>query len=72
MTKFLITAGLMFEIALLGFIGFYLIFFIGIKLWEFMDYVDREYGFKGSVMASLISLTIVSIIGAFILTLIGV
>lgn len=72
MTKFLITAGLMFGMGLLGLVGFYLIFFIGIKLGEFMDYVDREYGFKGSVMVFLISLAIVSIIGAFILTFIGV
>ena len=72
MLKFLTIAGLFFSIALVGIIVFYAVMAIGILLGEFFDDIERKYGFKGTVISFLIGLAIVSIIVAFILTIMGV
>lgn len=72
MTKFLITAGLMFGTlfaVVLGSLGFFAIVII---MGELLDNIERKYGFKGSVIAFLVLMAIVSVVGAFILTLVGV
>ena len=72
MTKFLITAGFMIGTLLGVLLGLYGFLVIGIKLGEFLDDIERKYGFKGSVIAFIVLMAISSIIGAAILTFMGV
>lgn len=72
MTKFLIITGLVFGTLLAVLLGLYGIFVIGIKLGEFLDDIERKYGFKGSVIALLVFMAVSSIIGAALLVFMGV
>ena len=72
MIKFLTTAGLIFDISLLSLIGIYLVFFLGVKAGEFMDYVDREYGLRGASLVFLVALAIISLVVAAVITFKGV
>lgn len=71
MTKFLITAGLMFGTMLIVILGIYGFFAISVITGELLDSIERKYGFKGSMIAFLVLMAIVSIIGAAILTFTG-
>lgn len=72
MTKFFITAGLMFGTMLLVILGIYGFFAISVITGELLANIERKYGFKGSVIAFLVLMAVSSIIGAAILTFIGV
>lgn len=72
MTKFLIITGLMFGTLLAVLLGLYGTLVIGIKLGEFLDDIERKYGFKGSMIAFLVLMAIASVVGAALLVLIGV
>lgn len=72
MTKFWITAGLFFGLAVGAILLWFGILYVGIRVGEFMDEIERKYGFKGCVFTFLITLAVTSIIGAAILTLVGV
>ena len=72
MLKFLTIAGISFVVGLCGVTAFFTILTIGILLGEFFDDLGRKYGLKGSIIAFLIGLAIISLISAFILTIIGV
>lgn len=72
MTKFLIISGLIFGTLLAVVLGIWGFIITTIKLGEFLDNIERKYGFKGSVIAFLVLMAIASIVGAFILILVGV
>ena len=72
MTKFLISAGLIFGTMLVVILGIYGFFAISVITGELLDDIERKYGLKGSVIAFLVLMAIASAIVAAILTLIGV
>ena len=72
MTKFLIITGLIFGTLLAIVLGIYGIIITTIKVGEFLDNIERKYGFKGSMIAFLVLMAIASVAGAAILTFAGV
>ena len=70
--KILIVAALIFG-SIAGFLfGSFMLLFVGIRFGQFMDKIEEMYGFRGSILAFLIILAIVSFIAASILVLTGV
>lgn len=72
MIKFWITAGLFFGLAVGAFLLWLGILYVGIRAGEFMDEIERKYGFKGCVFTFLITLAAASLIVASVLTITGV
>jgi hypothetical protein len=72
MTKFWITAGLFFGLAVGAILFWFGILYVGIRVGEFMDEIERKYGFKGCVFTFLTILAVASLIVASILTITGV
>lgn len=71
MIKFLTLTGVFFIIAIAVMAAIYFFIFIWVKGEEFMDYIESNYGFRGSVIAFLAILAIVSSIAATISILTG-
>ena len=72
MIKFWTIAGLFFGLAVGAVLLWFGILYVGIKAEEFMDEIERKYGFKGCVFAFLIILAVASLIVASVLTITGV
>lgn len=70
--KILIIAGLIFGSVVGLLFCFFALLFIGIRFGELMDDIEMKYGLKGSLVAFLIDVAILSLIVATILTLTGV